>query len=126
MIVQIFIPDLRDLLGKKMVIRQTSWTLAIGPASWRAAPLPRLPAGLQTPSLVVPEGSGSLRSPEVLGQGKCDKCWAAKGTWRADLGTALVGSNYNGYHVLSTYNYLYILPTSQLRSYSYYSHFIDQ
>lgn len=69
---------------------------------------------------------GALRSPKVLGQGKCDKCWAAKGTWRADPGTALVGSNYNGYHVLGTYNYLYILPTSQLRSYSYYSRFIDQ
>ena len=31
MIVQIFVPDLRDLLGKEMVIRQAGWTLAIGP-----------------------------------------------------------------------------------------------
>ena len=47
----------------------------------------------------MPGGRGSPRSPKVLAQGKCDKCWAAKGTWQVDLGTALVGSNYNRCHV---------------------------
>ena len=65
----------------------------------RAEPLVRLSDHLQTPHFIVPGGRGSPRSLEVLAQGKCDKCWAAKGTWQADLGTALMGSNYNSCHV---------------------------
>lgn len=73
MIVQIFIPDLRDLLGEEMQSDKQARPLPLDQPAGRAAPLARFPDSLHTPSLIVPGGRGSHKGPNRHGQSESDK-----------------------------------------------------